>query len=82
MTTDYLPGEGKVSPEEFLLLTNSQTRTQSTRLPPTTISPIPPRRENLAGAARPNMIALDISSEGAENPSCAQRNGSTSSSLN
>ena len=75
-----MPGEGKVSLEEFLLVIRSQTRVARIRAPPRTIKATPPRIEILPGASRPNLIFSDIALEGCENPSWAHRKGRISSS--
>ena len=63
------------------MVIKSQTRVERIRLPPRTIKATPPRSDILPGASRPNLIFSDISLEGAENPSWAQRKGRTNSSL-
>ena len=61
----------------ILLVTRYQVRKARIMVPPTRTSPTPPALEIVTGTSRPNLMAAAISSLGSENPSWAQRKGST-----
>ena len=63
------------------LVSSVHTRLTSRKAPPARMSPAPPSTGNLSGAVNPNCNAAAISPLGSEKPSCAHRNGSTSSSV-